>query len=384
MTVRVKLTKRYIERNVPSSVEKETWIWDKDVLAFGIRMRPKARPVYAMRWKDEANRARKRTIGPVHGMDLNAARNLAQHWWGEIAAGEDPKEKAAARKRFKKTIRDLVDEIAEGMETSGRSKNYVRDFLQQMRDHVLPVIGDQLIRDVTPMEIDRILIKIAAKPPLHNRVRAGLSRVFTKACRDRYRPDNPVQGTTRQDEPPRTRLLKESEMDRLLAALNQHPGQSSDALRLLWLTGSRPQELLGCRWRDLDLNEGTWTKPAQTVKQRRFQHVSLQEAAIAVFRRIHESADNPPLDAWVFPSRSKSGHLTTVKKFAAKVFAEAGISDVRPYDLRKAFISRLVASGADLRTIMSITGHTQVTVLMKHYAHVMDGKQKQVLKEVFG
>ncbi|TIU52606.1 MAG: site-specific integrase, partial [Mesorhizobium sp.] len=57
---------------------------------------------------------------------------------------------------------------------------------------------------------------------------------------------------------------------------------------------------------------------------------------------------------------------------------------VRPYDLRKAFASRLVASGADLRTVMSLTGHTQVAVLLKHYAHVMDGKQREVLEKAFG
>jgi len=384
MTTRLKLTKKYIDRKLPKSVEKETWIWDTEVLAFGVRLRPNARPVYAMRWKDEANRARKRKIGLVNTLELDAARNIARHWWGEIAAGEDPKEKAAVRRRFKKTISDLVEEVAEAMEAEGRSPKYVRDFRQQMRDYALPVIGDRLIRDVTASDIDRILMRVAAKNALHNRVRAGLSRLFTRACRDRYRPDNPVQGTKKQEEQPRTRLLKDREIDALLAALNRNSGQSSDALRLLWLTGSRPKELLSCRWRDLDLEEGTWTKPAQTVKQKRVQHVSLQQTAVAVFLRIREDADVASPDDWVFPSRSKCGHLTTVKKFARRIFAEAGLPDIRPYDLRKAFTSRLVASGADLRTIMSITGHTQVTVLMKHYAHVMEGKQKAVLEDVFG
>lgn len=53
------------------------------------------------------------------------------------------------------------------------------------------------------------------------------------------------------------------------------------------------------------------------------------------------------------------------------------MKDVRPYDLRKAFASRLVASGADLKTIMSITGHTQINVLMKHYAHVIDVSRRR-------
>lgn len=127
----------------------------------------------------------------------------------------------------------------------------------------------------------------------------------------------------------------------------------------------------------------------------RIHRVTLQRAAVAVLLRIKEEAVNSVnlaertatadlSDAWVFPGSGKAGHLTTIKKFAGKMFSEAGLSDARPYDLRKAFASRLVASGADLKTIMSITGHTQINVLMKHYAHVMDGKQKEVLDKVFG
>jgi site-specific recombinase XerD len=94
--------------------------------------------------------------------------------------------------------------------------------------------------------------------------------------------------------------------------------------------------------------------------------------------------DAKPTD-WVFPSpMAEEGHLTTIKKHHAMVIKEAKLTDVRPYDLRKAFISRLVASGADLKTVMSITGHTQVAVLLKHYAQVMEGKQKELLSSVFG
>ena len=59
------------------------------------------------------------------------------------------------------------------------------------------------------------------------------------------------------------------------------------------------------------------------------------------------------------------------------------MEDVRPYDLRIAFTSRLVTSEAGHRTIMC-PRHTQANVLIKHYAHVMYGKQKELLKDVFG
>jgi site-specific recombinase XerD len=69
----------------------------------------------------------------------------------------------------------------------------------------------------------------------------------------------------------------------------------------------------------------------------------------------------------VFPSNGKTGHLTTIKRSIAKAAKEAKLIDVRPNDLRKAFTPRILAAGTDLRSVMSLTGHTQVAVLLKHY-----------------
>jgi len=384
MVERVKLTKRYIERELPKEVSKEVWVYDTEVRAFGIRIRPGSRPTYAFRWKDrQSYRGHKHVIGPVHQIELEDARAIARQHLTEIAAGTTPAEKLAVRKMLDKTISDLIEDVREGMRSKGRAESYIFDFAQQMRAYVEPSIGHMRINQVSATDVDRILTKIANRSALHNRVRAGLSNVFNAAMRARYRTDNPVLGTQKQTEHPRERLLNDAEMNALLAVLDRHPGQSTDVLRLLWLTGSRPQELFQSRWRDFDLAAGTWSKPAQTVKQKRTHHVTLQKAALALLRRMHEMS-GPKSTDWLFPSNGATGHLTTIKRHAATLFREAGLTDVRPYDLRKSFTSRLVASGADLRTIMSITGHTQINVLIRHYAHVLDGKQKEVLDRVFG
>jgi integrase len=384
MTDRVKLTKRVVER-LPQTVDRETWIYDTEVTGFGIRTRPGARPADAMRWKDAFSRDRKSTIGPVSRIELDAARSIAKQRFGEIAGGANPIEKAKAERRQRHTVSDLVEEAERDLTDKGRAANYLKDFRQQMRDYVLPAIGATLIRDVSASDIDRILAKIGNKSALHNRVRAGLSRLFNFAIRHRYRADNPVLGTTPRTEEPRTRSLTDRELDAILAELGKRPGRSSDAMRLLYLTGSRPKELFGAKWQDFDLVGGIWSKPAQTVKQRRIHRAQLQNGAVAVLRRmLEETTPAPEPEDFLFPSDGKGGHLTTIKNFAKTVFKASGVRDVRPYDLRKAFATRLVASGADLRTIMSLTGHTQVAVLIKHYAQVMDGKQKEVLDKVFG
>lgn len=394
MADRVKLTKRMLERLEP--VTRETWVMDSEVVGLGVRQRPNANASFVMRWKDANSRDKKFTIGLVSKVELEAARAIAKQRFSEVAAGENPIEKRKNERMWSHTIADVIEDAEIDLQNKKRSPTYIRDFKQQMRDYVIPSIGSTLVKDVQPSDIDRILAKLSSRAALHNRVRAGLSRLFQFAIRMRYRFDNPVAGTIQQTEQPRTRLLGDKEVDAILDILNKSKARSSDAMRLLYFTGSRPKELFGSQWRDFDLENGVWTKPAQTVKQRRVHTVTLHKIALAVLKRIADE-DLDPLqqarpgekvslspDAFVFPGPGKGGHLTTIKRHAATVFKAAGVGDVRPYDLRKAFTSRLVASGADLRTIMSLTGHTQVAVLIKHYAHVMDGKQKELLASVFG
>jgi site-specific recombinase XerD len=97
--------------------------------------------------------------------------------------------------------------------------------------------------------------------------------------------------------------------------------------------------------------------------------------------REEQRVKNP--NAFVFPSTGKTGHLTTIKRSFETVLKLAGIEeDTRPYDLRKAFITRLVGAEADLRTVMALTGHTQVPMLMKHYAQAVPKKQIEALAKL--
>lgn len=98
---------------------------------------------------------------------------------------------------------------------------------------------------------------------------------------------------------------------------------------------------------------------------------------------MNEERKDKAKDAFVFPSTGQTGYLTTIKKSFAKAMALAGIKEnTRPYDLRKAFITRLVGSEADLRTVMALTGHSQVAMVMKHYAQAVQQKQTEALKKL--
>jgi integrase len=63
-------------------------------------------------------------------------------------------------------------------------------------------------------------------------------------------------------------------------------------------TCARSGEARGATWREIDLNEATWTIPAERMKTRRPHRVPLSPLALDILRRMHPG-DAP--DAIVFP-----------------------------------------------------------------------------------
>jgi len=55
----------------------------------------------------------------------------------------------------------------------------------------------------------------------------------------------------------------------------------------------------------------------------------------------------------------------------AEVRRRAGLEWVRLHDLRHACATFLLASGSDPRTVMAILGHSQISLTMNTYAHVL-------------
>ena len=95
-------------------------------------------------------------------------------------------------------------------------------------------------------------------------------------------------------------------------------------------------------------------------------------------------ADGKPESKFLFPSRSKAGHLTRHRFFGMiKEFAvSGGVSPdkVTPHTLRHAFATHLLAGGADLRSIQTMLGHADVATT-EIYTHVLDERLHELVLE---
>jgi integrase len=340
---------------------------------------------WVIRWRINGQ-FKKYTIGDARLITLDNARESAVIKLGNIAEGNDP---VAARNAWRNNpvVEDVAAQVLEFLREQGRSAEYVKEFERLTKAYILPHIGTMQVRDVTVRDLERIVHRLKDKTRTGNLVIAALSRMFKLAVKWTYRSDDPTYQLEKYQEHARERHLSGEEITRLVETLKLKAAMpltraSATALLLLLYTGSRPKELLGATWNMFDLSTGIWTKPSQHTKQKKTHAAQLSEEALARLTEMRQARTDIADNDYLFPSRGRAGHLTTMKKFWATVIKEAQLENAHTYDLRKTFAT-LVVSKTDLKTAMKLTGHTQVQTLMKHYAMVVDGKEKEALKGLF-
>ena len=175
-----------------------------------------------------------------------------------------------------------------------------------------------------------------------------------------------------------------------------------DRLEALWMlalaTGLREGEALGLKWEDIDLKEGT-LRVRHALQRIPGKGLQLMEPKSESSRR---TIPLPQLAAqalrqhqlrqkqearWGGTKWQDTGHVFTTKigtpldttrlwKEFKALLERAELRDQRFHDLRHCCASLLLAQGVSARTVMETLGHSQISLTMNTYAHVMPA-QKQ-------
>lgn len=235
----------------------------------------------------------------------------------------------------------------------------------------------------------RALHRAGMAPTTSARRLSALRQFFGFLHGENLRADNP---TTVLDAPKRARplpkVLSEAEVERLFEAVARRDGP--DAVRLacllelLYGAGLRVSELVGLPYPPTEGDPRLLRVRGKGDKER---IVPLHDAAIAALRayeavRSHFLPKGARTSRWLFPSRSKAGHLTRARfhQLLDAVAIEAGIDPARisPHVLRHAFATHLLAGGADLRAVQRMLGHADIATT-QIYTHVLEDRLRQLV-----
>lgn len=224
---------------------------------------------------------------------------------------------------------------------------------------------------------------------------SALRQFFKFLYAEGLRGDNPAATIeSPKQSRPLPKILSVDEVDGLLEKARDATASAKGArlgkslrlhclLELLYATGLRVSELVSLPRSVVSSGDRVLTVTGKGGRERMVPLTKAAcEAAAAYLAEIE--AGESPKSHWLFPSRSREGHLTR-HRFAQelKVLADQAKIDparISPHVVRHAFASHLLERGAELRAVQQLLGHADISTT-QIYTHVLEERLRDLVFE---
>jgi integrase len=186
---------------------------------------------------------------------------------------------------------------------------------------------------------------------------------------------NPCLGIRKFPEKSRDRFLQADELPRFFKALNEEPNATlRDYIFVSLLTGARRSNVLSMRWKELDLEQGTWEIPVTKTGDSQTVTLAMEAIEILKVRKSNRSS------FFVFPGNGRTGHLVEPKKGWKRILERAGIEDLRIHDLRRTLGSWQAITGSSLPIIGKSLNHKNASTTQIYARLNLDPVRESVQK----
>lgn len=267
-----------------------------------------------------------------------------------------------------------------------------------VRVHLAPAVGDVPLAALTAQDVQSLLNRKAASG-LAPRTVGYLRGVLRQAIGYAERMDLVGRNVARLARPPRVPRRQVSPLT-LEEARAFRAAIAGDRLEALYLVavgcGLRQGEILGLRWRDVDLDaralrvrfalarvdgELALVEPKSAASRRAVPMPAFVAAALAAHRERQAAEALPrrpeppdPFADLVFTTTigTPLDGISVTRRFQ-RVLKGAGLPRQRFHDLRHAAASYMLAAGVPARVVMETLGHSEISLTLNTYSHVLPG-----------
>jgi integrase len=342
---------------------------------------------------------------------LTDAKRWAQQTESAIREGRHFKSSEAKRHTLKDTIERYLREVMPTKPKSAKSQTRQLEWWRErLGSYALSEISPSLLAEYREklasgmlkdgsmtVEVSRAGSDQTERKPVERRspstvVRylAALSHVLTVAMKEwGWLDDSPMRKVSKPKEPRgRVRFLSDPEREALLAACQS--SKSPDlylAVVLALSTGARQMEIMGLRWKQVDLD-----RRAITLYETKNGEIRALPLVSKAHDMMRERSKVRRLDTdLVFPARRKPKTLPNGKQAELKpvdlrqpfefALKQAGILDFRWHDLRHSCASYLAMNGASLAEIAEVLGHKTLQ-MVRRYAHLSQAHTAKVVERM--
>jgi len=300
------------------------------------------------------------------------------------------------------TLADHLHNWLEGYVKTNCSQRTLDGYQSIIGCHLIPGLGHIQLKQLQPRVIQAYYGKAVqhlSARTVHHQHRV-LSQALKYAVRQGYLGRNPCDlvdpPSAKRTKPMRT--LTPAEVEVLF-----NKAQDSQYYPVIYTavsTGLRQAELLGLRWRDIDLDflsisvsqvlykRGgvcTFKEPKTAHSRRRVAMTPKLALFLRDYRADRESlywqlGKSPGLDDLVFASvEGKPLDPGVVSHNFSRMAKRAGLGTVRFHDLRHTFASLMLLRGAKPKVISEALGHASVGFTMDVYSHIIEGMQADAM-----
>jgi len=242
-----------------------------------------------------------------------------------------------------------------------KSESYRRSSFYWIQGSFVPILGSKLVHEIDQADIVALRNELRTKNLSSKSLRNCLGllhTMFKKAIDNGFSYSNPVEGVERPRNIPRTERKPWSE-EEFLFVMRNAPDKIRRACLILINTGLRMDELFHLEKGDFDLRNGVVkikSIEGATTKTYQSRVVPIPDVLIELVALI-------PGPRIMGTSRKAMEH----KWYA---FKEDHHFERNFHELRHTFVSRMLKSGVDKKTVMEWVGH-KTSGITDRYTHLL-------------
>ena len=249
------------------------------------------------------------------------------------------------------------------------------------------------MQKITPAEIQKFIIHLRTEKGfsprnVHHHYRT-LNMIFAYAVRQDVLLKNPMD---KVDPPKLVRkeidALSQEQAADFFKEIHECPLDFRCLLTLLVTTGLRRGECMGLQWRDIDeqslllrvqrnviytTKTGIVVNTPKTAKSRRpipIMESTLRLLLMLKHQRRRECPGVDIEDSFIFHGEKgiyEPKDPNAVTRRVKRFMAAHGLPDLSPHDLRHSCATLLLGSGADIKSVQEILGHTNANTTLNFY-----------------
>lgn len=344
------------------------------------RVLPTGRVRYSVVFTDPQGRRREKTAGSTR----KSAELLRSRLEKELASGEWGKEK-----REDPTLSQFYERWITSKEKSLKPSTLV-SYKVAFRNHILPRLGKKRLSDIRPLDIQAFVDDLSSNgfsPATVGRLYRYLRACMRQAVAWEVIGESPFKGILLPRIPKDELVfLDDKEISRLLEEARE-PEKALFAV--LALAGLRLGEALALQWKDIDFDMRAiyvtksfsyWGGIQEPKTEASRRAVPLLPTLAEILLDHKDFMGDPEPDAFLFQTRGlRPLDPANARKRFEETLKRAGLKRVTLHSLRHSYASIMLASGASIKALQHALGHSQVTMTLGTYGHLIEERMDEAV-----